>query len=569
MAAEQRVNNRRAQSTTESRASESYTVDLTSVCIRSGTVRLPLSLLGRFEEGEHTVTADGEELLIAFEPPRTLTGLTPFFQRNELRTNDQVRFDFDGDRLVLHCQKRDRTRASSRGSEPAAKQPAKDDARGGAPAGSSQRLSSRGLYEAPAELVDDTERNGRQAEGGSATGAAAPAAEPEGQVRAVRRVRIEGGLQPRTDTVAPRPLDLASAHEVWARRQQPNWRPLDTTVAGPVVPPEEAAEAFSDTTVRVIRRSKGTSLPLEAEAPPLPAPASTAETYSTSWPHADERLSEREAAPRPASDASGEPRSSAPKQVAAASPAQPLDPYLDAPIDAAREEANLASRPTILESDLLSVPGGGGAWREESEAAYRKYQEVEAEEPVAVQVERRQGFLGRLGFGRTPRAAQAPAERQHPARASEPAPDTGAAGGTEPRGPAPAGTAVQASTSAPAAVSDLSQKAVAAGAQQGAPAAIREPRVIVDESVYDVDFDTDVQPHLASTGAVSSVESDMATLQEYLDRPDVPAIVRCDELAERLSMSHERVSQAMIRLSEDRERFTPLRGDAYMVRRVR
>ena len=94
--------------------------------------------------------------------------------------------------------------------------------------------------------------------------------------------------------------------------------------------------------------------------------------------------------------------------------------------------------------------------------------------------------------------------------------------------------------------------------------------MIVDESVYDVDFDTDVQPLLlASDDGVPTLESDMAQLRRYLHQPDVPAIVRFDDLAARLQMSQERVSSAMLRLAEDRERYTPLRGDAYMVRRVR
>src|SRR5690606_9615794 len=58
--------------------------------------------------------------------------------------------------------------------------------------------------------------------------------------------------------------------------------------------------------------------------------------------------------------------------------------------------------PTILESDLLSIPAGG-KWRTESEEAYSKYQQAQlaaAPEPVAVPAERRPGLLGRLGLGR-------------------------------------------------------------------------------------------------------------------------------------------------------------------------
>jgi hypothetical protein len=92
--------------------------------------------------------------------------------------------------------------------------------------------------------------------------------------------------------------------------------------------------------------------------------------------------------------------------------------------------------------------------------------------------------------------------------------------------------------------------------------------VIVDEAVYDVDFDAEVQPQLTShQNGVVDLEADMSALRNFLNQPDVPAIVRCDDLAGRLAISQERVSVAMARLAEDRDRFTPLRGDAYMVRR--
>src|SRR5690606_13594820 len=116
------------------------------------------------------------------------------------------------------------------------------------------RLPSRGLFPAPAELVNvDPERHQdlpaeTHDERSDAEVQAAAEQWRDTSVKAVRRVRIEGGLPPRSDTVTPRPLDRASARDVWARRQQAPWRSLDTMIAGPVVPPEEAAEAFSEST---------------------------------------------------------------------------------------------------------------------------------------------------------------------------------------------------------------------------------------------------------------------------------------------------------------------------------
>ena len=246
-----------------------------------------------------------------------------------------------------------------------------------------------------------------------------------------------------------------------------------------------------------------------------------------------------------------------------------LDPYLDAPIDADREADY--TPPTILESDLLSIPATG-KWRTESEEAYLKYQEAQvaaAPEPVAVPAERRQGLLGRLGLGRGGRAGGPSSAGS--SEATGPRTNAPATPHRPERAPAPAAEEPAASAAPgelPEVVSDYEEKVRV----DVTPATATEPekRVIVDESVYDVDFDTEVQPHLLATeDGVPTLESDMAKLRSYLHQPDMPAIVRCDDLAERLQMSQERVSSAMVRLAEDRDRYTPLRGDAYMVRRVR
>src|SRR5690554_3026362 len=117
MVGEGSMNNRETRSAAGPGAAETFVVDLTSVCLRSGTVRLPLSLIGRFSEGQHRVTAGGEERVIEFEAPRTLLGLAPFFEREGLKANDRVLFEFDGDRLTLSAEKRERPRSS--GSRPA------------------------------------------------------------------------------------------------------------------------------------------------------------------------------------------------------------------------------------------------------------------------------------------------------------------------------------------------------------------------------------------------------------------------------------------------------------------
>jgi len=590
------MNNRETRSAAGPGAAETFVVDLTTVCLRSGTVRLPLSLIGRFSEGQHKVTAGGEELMIEFEAPRTLQGLAPFFERAELKANDRVLFVFDGQRLELSAQKRERSRGSARtgnalqvnqGGQPGPQEPAQAQGR------NEGRLTARGLFPAPAELVEPAGPVG-QAEGEQAE-AEAPADGEQwrgASVNAVRRVRIEGGVAPRTDTVPPRPRDRASAHDVWARRQQASWRSLDTMVAGPVVPPEEAADAFSETTVRVVRRSKGTSTPLDVEAPPLrkPEPQETAgtrrpESYSMSWPLPESPRNTPPARPAdgpPSRSPGSEDRRQQPEQRPAPQPASAraraaLDPYLDAPIDADREADYVP--PTILESDLLSIPSG--PWRAESEEAYQKYQEaqVAAADTVATPAERRPGILGRLGLGRGAKggsssdAGSQGTGSEQARRPTAPA-DRPAAGDRSGESAGPTRsirveTAAEVPAPTPRRRSDDLEAAATPIAEAQQPAKQPPTAVIVDESVYDVDFDTEVQPHLRTTDEAHSVESDMAELRAYLHQPDVPAIVRCEDLAEKLGISHERVSSAMLRLAEDRERYTPLRGDAYMVRRVR
>ncbi len=66
-----------------------------------------------------------------------------------------------------------------------------------------------------------------------------------------------------------------------------------------------------------------------------------------------------------------------------------------------------------------------------------------------------------------------------------------------------------------------------------------------------------------------TLQDDIRLLEQYLAQPETAAIVRCEELAKRLGIEHQRVSRAFQRMAEDRDRYTPLRGDAYMVRRNR
>ncbi len=60
---------------------------------------------------------------------------------------------------------------------------------------------------------------------------------------------------------------------------------------------------------------------------------------------------------------------------------------------------------------------------------------------------------------------------------------------------------------------------------------------------------------------------DIAAVAAYLARPDVPAIVRAERVAEELALSYERVDAALDRISEESDQLSPIRAGAYMLRR--
>ncbi len=67
--------------------------------------------------------------------------------------------------------------------------------------------------------------------------------------------------------------------------------------------------------------------------------------------------------------------------------------------------------------------------------------------------------------------------------------------------------------------------------------------------------------------ATSPQEGDLGAVETYLARPDVPAIVRAERVAEALGMSVARADGALDRISENSERLSRIRAGAYMLRR--
>lgn len=71
----------------------------------------------------------------------------------------------------------------------------------------------------------------------------------------------------------------------------------------------------------------------------------------------------------------------------------------------------------------------------------------------------------------------------------------------------------------------------------------------------------------SSAAAGGSLDADVAAVAAYLARPDIPAIVRAERVAETLAMSVARADAALDRIAEDSERLSRIRALAYMVRR--
>lgn len=366
MAAEHDMHNPPAA---ESRAVESnvetHVLDLTTVCVRSGSVLLPRALIGRFPEGQFVAQSDGGELLLEFVAPRSLAGLADLFELHGLRANDRLVFVFEDDALRLTVHKRERARAEGDGRRPGKRAAASGHgasaapgtpAQAGTPAQTGARAQAGTPAQAGARTTDGAQTSSAQAQRAQAlaargsisdwqaaverqeaqviaerraealnqkgitvdrfsgpvgelvpqpprrreststsgsgagappsrasgsggrgvpSGAKAPArgdawgelpaqpgegtpAQPEESVRAVTRVRLEGGV-PAGTVGAARPKELASAHDVWARRQHARWQPLDTVVAAKHDPRVFDAD-FPDTVVRAFRRGPNGSL---------------------------------------------------------------------------------------------------------------------------------------------------------------------------------------------------------------------------------------------------------------------------------------------------------------------
>lgn len=229
---------------------------------------------------------------------------------------------------------------------------------------------------------------------------------------------------------------------------------------------------------------------------------------------------------------------------------------------AAREAPSQgAQRPTT---------GGAGPRPGPSDAPERRAQGEEPDAPVQGRGLDLFGLRRRLGIGRagTTRVVDSGAGASSGPAGGEPA--------SPPTAPGPARTgrpASDASAHRPAAQAPLdfaAANADAGGGPAGVATAAPTPASTGPQATAVRTAVATVRRGAAEgapppTGA--SLDADVAAVAGYLARPDIPAIVRAERVAETLAMSVARADAALDRIAEDSERLSRIRAQAYMVRR--
>lgn len=548
-----------------------FELNLTSVCVSSGVIQLPLKMIEYFAPGSVAAELDGEAVELAFQAPRRLYGLRDHFGARGLRSNDRVRFALEVDagrlvRLSATCVKRERQRPNEET---------------GAEQGRAERKSSS--YDlAPREPWESVE-----------------------EVRAVRRVRIPG----LPSAQAPSELDVP------ARDANPDW---EDDRRGPAASWADAATgSIPDeglTTVRVKRRpaaQHGASASVGAGASPAPAVVDHAEqvvgpitaTMETEVPL---QLSDLRAPPiesaRPVdtpADSGWRPRnwaalSSRMRLGARPAAPQPRDrPYTSGPSRSDRaagqpQEERTGSREQGRELVAAPLRAGGadttvGAPRpvvltgDRPQAPSAEVGRVPPGEPA-----------GEAGGHRTPSAGghegYVRSQRVEPAAAGSRLLDKNGRGSTDPRLESRArgetGRSSDQAGNEPGTLFPAPQVARATASRASSPngpraadthstvARVEQRNVpLIDDADFGGEYlvTVDTEPEAAAP-ASGGLELDIRSVEEYLSRPDTPAIIRAEALGEILGMGEERAERALERISERPDRLSRIRRGAYMVR---
>jgi len=562
-----------------------FELDLTSVCVGSGVVQLPLKMQSMFIAGDLLAIVDGEEVLLTFMEPRRLSGFKEHFERRGLRSNDKVRFevDVDGEKgvaLVAASIKRERNKPTQQRTP--------------------ERAASGEVD--PGAIAEQAVSH----QAGSSWGNS----DSEGQVRAVRKVRVEGGMplpvSPATQQFSS-PVRSDGARRADIRLASENattyggWTPLDgLSPVGEQQPP--SLHDYPEATVREVRRSRvGTSAdqaeghtdhesawatagsrpsvpPLyshgyevtdqylgsdqgaaqAAAAPPASTPA-VAHVRSASdpveaVPEASEQLigvpvrTMAEAPPASTQQPAGEtvsvqgsqqgyvapPRIPVPRNTAAGSnwqptPASGLNPA---------EPFGVVRQPRLIEETDLN-PLRASAFE-----TGRPMEPAREETTKLTQERRTPEASASTGAPRPPGAiddAEFGGEYLPGGRSLEAALLHGSNG--EPgRDPRPDTASRSESTTARPATQHDSTTAEVQAASHPAPGNMEQQSVPV------------------------RLEDDLRMVEAYLDRPNTPAIVRSEVIAAELGIDDQRSERALERLSENRDRVSRIRKGAYMVK---
>ncbi len=532
-------------------STHTFELDLTSVCVSSGTLQLPLKMQQFFTPGRVPAVVDGQALELEFHAPRRLAGLREHFAERGLRSNDRVRFELEAEGghvvgLRLTCVRRERPKA---------------------PEGPAAGEQVKAAHVRPV--------------GGSW--------ESGGGVRVVTKVRIPGL------SASPGPAELVAASEP-ATEVDPGGAAVSSSHAaareGRSAVQEQ--EVFDDgiTTVRAVRRrpaASEASRTAPVEERPVPA--------ATGGPAQDQVV-------RPIVGSTA-----FQARVARPNPPLQLSDLIAPPIDdVGGDAASRRSRRWVLPPRLRAAgqtaqrqphTSGPSRGREEPVVADRESPGGEGREHSPRRQEARDATDERGGEPH-PRAPRAEAARNaRPEGVVEARELIGAvvqqapvAGPTARATPADGGNGDANVNPFRAALgyADVSRRS-----QQQAPAGPRrdpvepagvtpapvpdaaDPRgrdqdlghtLLIDDADFGGEYlDQGEESRRAVEAAPGSLEGDVALVRQYLSSPGTPAIVRSEAVGELLGIGDARAERALERISEEPESVSRIRRGAYMVRR--
>lgn len=535
---------------------QEFVLDLTSICVRSGALQLPSKMLSHFEVGVVKAAAGGGEVELTFTQPRTLSGLRQFFESQGLKANDRLRIEVDdaggAARLKVVAERRERPKPS--------------DAR-------ASSVVTHGRYSGPSQ-----------------TPAASESADPSAMVRVVRKVRIEA--QP-THSAQASESRFAADRGVNGKNssalQDRRWSALAGDQAQTRLGAEaRAADLEPLTSVRVVRRGQQS----QAAAPASSAPVDesvTAPSHEPQWapaartrhtvPEVESEVrnplsgllplaGRRNEQPSPSAEAPNPRRAPGHKlsrfgvrfwsERGTAQPLRNADDELISDAEVSEEEmmaeAPVAAapppQPVVEEAEVLVVQ-----------------EPLLAAAPTESEPHAFDAFLGDAAApsDTRPSAIWRRASRSAAPRQTSSSQAPGFMPPTMTEQPALEPVPVPVQRSQPTRPGDLSSQALARGEVRVAPL---RGTVVETPETPEIPEAVEAKSQVPAPAQTLTVEDVIPRINQYLMRPETPAIVQTRTLADDLKLDLEIAELAMERLSEDRDRFNRIRPGAYMVRRA-